>query len=179
MERFLESVGSKVVLSEHTGYRGGLDTQFGQTGQHSFYTEHLGKEVMFHVATLLPFSETDSQQLQRKRHIGNDIVAVVFQEGDTPFSPDIVTSHFLHAYILVRPDPADPGTVHRTTVSCTVPLCRPLPCIRHCSRRRSVLRSLAAEPGRVQAGAAVPRVAAHQAGQCRDCLLSGGEVQQA
>merc|ERR1719445_1254554 len=58
---------------------------------------------MFHVSTLLPFSESDKQQLQRKRHIGNDIVAVVFQEENTPFSPDIITSHFLHAYIVVQP----------------------------------------------------------------------------
>ena len=58
---------------------------------------------MFHVSTLLPFSESDKQQLQRKRHIGNDIVAVVFQEDNTPFSPDIIASHFLHAYIVVQP----------------------------------------------------------------------------
>ena len=67
----------------------------------------MGNEVMYHVATLLPFSETDTQQLQRKRHIGNDIVSLVFQEGSTPFSPDMVTSHFLHAYIVVQPEPGD------------------------------------------------------------------------
>merc|ERR1719410_867263 len=116
MDRFLDMVGRRVTLAEHSGYRGGLDTQFGQTGQHSVYTEHQGKEVMFHVATLLPFSETDTQQLQRKRHIGNDIVSVVFQEGETPFSPDMVTSHFLHAYIVVRPEPGDPDT-YRVTVT--------------------------------------------------------------
>ena len=66
MDKFLDMIGRRVLLSEHSGYRGGLDTQFGQTGQHSVYTEHLGKEVMYHVATLLPYSETDTQQLQRK-----------------------------------------------------------------------------------------------------------------
>merc|ERR1719427_2406120 len=108
MEEMLEAVGRRVALGEHSGYRGGLDTQFGQTGQYSVYTEHVGKEVMYHVATLLPFSETDAQQLQRKRHIGNDIVSLVFQEGSTPFSPDMVTSHFLHAYIVIQPEPGDP-----------------------------------------------------------------------
>ena len=116
LDQLLDTVGRRVVLAQHSGYRGGLDTQFGQTGQHSVYTEHQGKEVMFHVATLLPFSETDTQQLQRKRHIGNDIVSVVFQEGETPFSPDMVTSHFLHAYIVVRPEPGDPDT-YRVTVT--------------------------------------------------------------
>ena len=43
---------------------------------------------MYPVSTLIHFSETDLQQLQRKRHIGNDIVSIVFQEANTPFSPD-------------------------------------------------------------------------------------------
>lgn len=34
---------------------------------------------MFHVSTFLPYTVGDIQQLQRKRHIGNDIVAIVFQ----------------------------------------------------------------------------------------------------
>lgn len=34
---------------------------------------------MFHVSTMLPFTVGDTQQLQRKRHIGNDIVAIIFQ----------------------------------------------------------------------------------------------------
>ncbi len=29
-----------MLLSEHSGYRGGLDTQFGQTGEYTFYTTH-------------------------------------------------------------------------------------------------------------------------------------------
>merc|ERR1711892_1439431 len=107
MEKFLDMIGSRVALSGHSGYRGGLDTEFGQTGQHSVYTKHMDKEIMYHVATLLPYTATDPQQLERKRHIGNDIVSLVFQEGSTPFSPDMVTSHFLHAYIVVQPEPGD------------------------------------------------------------------------
>ncbi|TNN02723.1 hypothetical protein fugu_010210 [Takifugu bimaculatus] len=45
---------------------------------------------MFHVATKLPFTDGDPQQLQRKRHIGNDIVALVYQEGNTPFLSDVI-----------------------------------------------------------------------------------------
>lgn len=41
-------------------------------------------------------------QLQRKRHIGNDIVAVVYQEGQTPFVSDMIKSHFLHCFLVVR-----------------------------------------------------------------------------
>ena len=103
MDEFLDMLGQRINLSQHRGYKGGLDTVHGQTGQHSVYQVFHKREIMFHVSTLLPFSESDQQQLQRKRHIGNDIVAVVFQEENTPFSPEIIASHFLHAYILVQP----------------------------------------------------------------------------
>jgi len=116
MDTFLEMVGCRVSLATHKGYRGGLDTQFGQTGQHSVYTEYMGNEVMFHVATLLPFTESDPQQLERKRHIGNDIVSLVFQDGSTLFSPDMITSHFLHAYIIVQPECGE-NEKYRVTVA--------------------------------------------------------------
>ena len=54
MDQFLDMVGQRVVLAQHSSYRGGLDTQFGQTGQYSVYTKHQGKEGMFHVDMLLP-----------------------------------------------------------------------------------------------------------------------------
>lgn len=58
---------------------------------------------MFHVSTLLPHEKHDPQKLQRKRHIGNDIVCVVFLEADnTRFSPACIKSHFLHTFILVK-----------------------------------------------------------------------------
>ena len=121
LDRFLDMIGCRVSLASHQGYRGGLDTQFGQTGEQSVYTEHCGKEVMYHVATLLPFSETDPQQLQRKRHIGNDIVSIVFQEANTPFSPDMVASHFLHAFIVIQPEPSlshsEGDTLYRVSVT--------------------------------------------------------------
>lgn len=75
-------------------------------GLYSVYTNWRGIEIMFHVSTLLPYEKHDPQKLQRKRHIGNDIVCVVFLEADnTPFSPACIKSHFLHTFILVRPLP--------------------------------------------------------------------------
>ena len=79
MDDFMGMLGQRVSLADHKGYRGGLDTTHGQTGEESLYEVFQNREIMFHVSTLLPFTETDRQQLQRKRHVGNDIVAVVFQ----------------------------------------------------------------------------------------------------
>ncbi|KAM4740576.1 rap1 GTPase-activating protein 1 isoform 6-T6 [Anableps anableps] len=99
---FLEFLGTKIELHDFKGFRGGLDVTHGQTGIESVYTNFHNKEIMFHVSTKLPYTEGDSQQLQRKRHIGNDIVAIVFQEENTPFVPDMIQSNFLHAYVVVQ-----------------------------------------------------------------------------
>ncbi|XP_059186139.1 rap1 GTPase-activating protein 1 isoform X1 [Centropristis striata] len=99
---FLEFLGHKIELHDFKGFRGGLDVTHGQTGIESVYTSFHNKEIMFHVSTKLPYTEGDSQQLQRKRHIGNDIVAIVFQEENTPFVPDMIQSNFLHAYVVVQ-----------------------------------------------------------------------------
>ena len=44
-------------------FRGGLDTVHSQTGEESVYTVYKDHEVMFHVSTLLPFTEGDQQQV--------------------------------------------------------------------------------------------------------------------
>ncbi len=41
--------------------------------------------------------------MQRKRHIGNDIVTIVFQEpGAKPFSPKMIRSNFQRVFLVVR-----------------------------------------------------------------------------
>ncbi|XP_026096943.1 rap1 GTPase-activating protein 1-like isoform X2 [Carassius auratus] len=99
---FLEFLGQKIELHDFKGFRGGLDVTHGQTGSESVYHNFHNKEIMFHVSTKLPYTEGDTQQLQKKRHIGNDIVAIVFQEENTPFVPDMIASNFLHAYVVVQ-----------------------------------------------------------------------------
>uniref|UniRef100_A0A3B5A0V7 Rap-GAP domain-containing protein n=1 Tax=Stegastes partitus TaxID=144197 RepID=A0A3B5A0V7_9TELE len=115
---FLQLLGDTVELQDFKGFRGGLDVSHGQTGSQSIYTVHRQQEIMFHVSTKLPFTEGDTQQLQRKRHIGNDIVAVVFQEEATPFVPDMIASNFLHAFILVQvEEPCSDNTSYKVSVT--------------------------------------------------------------
>jgi len=52
---------------------------------------------MLHVAREIPYTEGDEQQVERKRHIGNDIVVLVFREaGAPPFNPDVIKSLTFH-----------------------------------------------------------------------------------
>ncbi|XP_076867315.1 GTPase-activating Rap/Ran-GAP domain-like protein 3 isoform X3 [Brachyhypopomus gauderio] len=104
-DKFLNLLGDTVCLQGWAGYRGGLDTKNDTTGIHSIYTVYQGHELMFHVSTMLPYSKENKQQVERKRHIGNDIVTIVFQEGDDAspsFKPSMIRSHFTHIFALVR-----------------------------------------------------------------------------
>ncbi|KCV70011.1 hypothetical protein H696_03478 [Fonticula alba] len=60
---------------------------------------------MFHVSTLLPYNPSDPQQIQRKRHIGNDVCLIIFHEGDPAvgFDPTTLRSQFTHIQAVVRP----------------------------------------------------------------------------
>ncbi|XP_011642478.1 uncharacterized protein LOC105430558 [Pogonomyrmex barbatus] len=117
-EEFLQILGDKIRLKGFDKYKGGLDTVHDLTGLYSVYTNWRGIEIMFHVSTLLPYEKHDPQKLQRKRHIGNDIVCVVFLEADnTSFSPACIKSHFLHTFILVRVSPRIKRKITRYEVS--------------------------------------------------------------
>lgn len=74
---------------------------------------------MFHVMTMLPYSPSNRQQLLRKRHIGNDIVTIVFQEpGALPFTPRTIRSQFQHVFIIVRAiNPCTENTHYQVAVS--------------------------------------------------------------
>ncbi|XP_034393962.1 rap1 GTPase-activating protein 1-like isoform X4 [Cyclopterus lumpus] len=115
---FLEFLGGKIELHNFKGFRGGLDVTHGQTGTESVYCNYRNKEVMFHVSTKLPYTDGDTQQLQRKRHIGNDIVAILFQEENTPFVPDMIASNFLHAYVVVQVvNPCSDNVLYKVSVT--------------------------------------------------------------
>ena len=43
---------------------------------------------------MLPNQEHDEQRVERKRHLGNDIILIIFKEGDLPFNPKSIASQF-------------------------------------------------------------------------------------
>jgi len=121
---FLNLIGETVVLAKHKGFRGGLECQGNNsTGEFSVYSKLLlhgdgtvaheeradetqTLEIMWHVAHYLPDSQkedNDKQQLQKKRHLGNDVVIVIFSESQEPFDPNTFASQFNHVWIVVSP----------------------------------------------------------------------------
>ena len=105
-EEFLSLIGNRVRLKGYKGFRGGLDVTTDTTGLYARSTHFRGNEIIYHVMHELPFSPNNRQQLLRKRHIGNDIVTIVFQSKrfrGKPFSPQTIRSHFQHVFLVVRP----------------------------------------------------------------------------
>ncbi|XP_056393629.1 signal-induced proliferation-associated 1-like protein 3 isoform X4 [Hyla sarda] len=118
-EEFLSLLGEKVCLRGFSKYAAQLDTKTDSTGTHSLYTNYQHYELMFHVSTMLPYTPNNRQQLLRKRHIGNDIVTIIFQEpGALPFTPQNIRSHFQHVFIIVRAhEPCTENVCYRVAVT--------------------------------------------------------------
>ncbi len=93
-EEFLEFLGTKVPLSGWTKFRGGLDHRGTDlTGTHSYFTNFEGNEIMYHVVTMMPWTENDPS---RKRHIGNDVIVIVFKDSNNNdrFAPHVIKSQY-------------------------------------------------------------------------------------
>ncbi|XP_056642403.1 signal-induced proliferation-associated 1-like protein 1 isoform X4 [Diorhabda sublineata] len=116
---FLETIGQTVRLNGFDKYKAGLDNKTDSTGLYSVYAQYQDCEIMFHVSTMLPFTPNNRQQLLRKRHIGNDIVTIVFQEpGALPFTPKGIRSQFQHVFIVVHAiNPCTENTHYKVAVS--------------------------------------------------------------
>lgn len=115
---FLQMIGHQVKLRDHKGYRASMDVRNGLTGEFAVYESFKGIEIMYHVTTLFPYAIGDAQHVNRKCHIGNDIVAIVFQEENTPFTPTMIKSNFLHVFIVVQPiDPLTPNTRYKVAIT--------------------------------------------------------------
>ncbi|XP_011329684.1 GTPase-activating Rap/Ran-GAP domain-like protein 3 isoform X2 [Ooceraea biroi] len=131
-ERFLEILGERIRLKGWDKYRGGLDVKGDMTGKESYYTVYAGHEVMYHVSTMLPYSKDNPQQLERKRHIGNDIVNIIYTDDPSAvdtFNPNCIRSQFTHVFAVVTTEAS--GNGWRVAIYCdeNVPLYGPsLPC---------------------------------------------------
>ncbi|CAG8474465.1 13101_t:CDS:2 [Cetraspora pellucida] len=121
-ENFLQILGEKVKLLGFDGFAGGLDTVTEGTGEYSIYDTGTWKDftIMYHVSTLLPYEKSNKHQITRKRHIGNDVVCIIFQDVRRPFSPLAIRSQFLHVYVVVSPVQINIGTsrAYRVDIVC-------------------------------------------------------------
>lgn len=60
-------------------------------------------ELGFHVITLMVTNETDDQQLEKKKYVGNDSVHIVWNDNDFPYKPGTITGAFNFVHIIITP----------------------------------------------------------------------------
>ena len=64
-DEFLNMIGQRVKLLGFKKFLGGLDGDRNFTGEDSVFVEYKDLEVMFHVSTLMPYTENDPQQVKK------------------------------------------------------------------------------------------------------------------
>ena len=104
-EEFLTVLGNRIELKGWKGYTGGLDVEGHSTGTYSIFRNYYSMDskydIMYHVSTLLPFYEDDLQHVERKRHLGNDVVNIIFNDSSSPFDPASVITNFIRMLLIL------------------------------------------------------------------------------
>ena len=101
---FLNNLGTLTKLKGATFNTQGLDREMDIDGQYTFCWRDRLTEIIFHVTTQMPTNlEHDPQLANKKRHIGNDFVNIIFNDSGLPFKFDTFPSQFNFVNIVITP----------------------------------------------------------------------------
>jgi hypothetical protein len=100
--RFLEGIGRLINLRGQVDvYAGGLDPD--DDGEYAYaWWDDIG-QILFHTATMMPTTESDPQCINKKRHIGNDYVRIVWNDSGIPYKFDTLQTQFQFVNIVIEP----------------------------------------------------------------------------
>jgi len=102
---FLNGLGTLTKLKGATFNTQGLDRQYDTDGEYTFCWRDRVTELVFHVTTQMPTNlDHDPQCTQKKRHIGNDFVNIIFNDSGFPFKFDTFPSDFNYVNIVITPE---------------------------------------------------------------------------
>jgi len=91
-------------------YLGGLDRS-GTDGQCAYFYQDEIMQVIFHVATLMPTNPEDPHCSNKKLHIGNDFVTVIYNDSSQPYPFGTIKGHFNFVEVVVDPLPGNMNRV--------------------------------------------------------------------
>jgi len=100
--RFLAGLGRLINLRGQVDvYAGGLDPDEGD-GEYAYaWWDDIG-QILFHTATLMP-SSVDPQCTNKKRHIGNDFVRIIWNDSGMAYRFDTLATQFQFVNIVIEP----------------------------------------------------------------------------
>lgn len=99
--RFLEGLGRLINLRGQLDvYAGGLDPD--EDGEYAYaWWDDIG-QILFHTATLMP-SLDQEHATNKKRHIGNDYVRVIWNDSGVPYKFGTLSTQFQFVNIVIEP----------------------------------------------------------------------------
>ncbi|KAF8890619.1 hypothetical protein BD779DRAFT_1784919 [Infundibulicybe gibba] len=100
--RFLEGIGRLINLrGQYDVYAGGLDP--GEDGEYAYAWWDDIRQVLYHTATMMPTTPDDPHFNNKKRHIGNDYVRIVWNDSGKPYRFDTLSTQFQFVNIVIEP----------------------------------------------------------------------------
>lgn len=114
-DNLLSGLGTKVCLKNAIFNTQGLDRESDQDGTHTYAWRDRVTEIVFHIPTMMPTDlGNDSQCTNKKRHIGNEFVKIIYNDSGLLFNFDTFESEFNYVNIIIAPEalgsPGDVGT---------------------------------------------------------------------
>lgn len=102
---FLTEMGTLTKLEGAKFNTHGLDREFNMDGNFTYCWRDRVSEMVFHVTTMMPTNlERDPLGTQKKKHIGNDFVNIVFNNSGLPFDTNTFPSDFNYVNIIISPE---------------------------------------------------------------------------
>ncbi|KAL2212178.1 tuberin [Sarocladium strictum] len=101
---FLQGLGTLTRLKGAKFNTQGLDQHHDFDGEYTYCWRDRVTEIVFHVTTQMPSNiDRDPQLAQKKKHIGNDFVNIIFNDSGLPFDFDTFPSQFNYVNIVITP----------------------------------------------------------------------------
>ena len=103
--KFLSGLGTKVALKDAAFNTQGLDKVGDMDGTHTYAWRDRIVEIVYHIPTMMPTNlEDDPLCSNKKKHIGNNYVNIVWNASGLPFKFDTFPSQFNYVNIVITPE---------------------------------------------------------------------------
>ncbi|XP_045142049.1 tuberin isoform X3 [Echinops telfairi] len=102
---FLTGLGKLIELKDcqpDKVYLGGLDVG-GEDGQFTYCWHDDIMQAVFHIATLMPTKDGDRHRCDKKRHLGNDFVSIVYNDSGEDFKLGTIKGQFNFVHVMITP----------------------------------------------------------------------------
>ena len=100
--RFLESLGQLIRVRDQRDVDTG-DIIPETDGEYAYVWWGDILQVVYHTATLMPNIPTDPSFMNKKRHVGNDKVRIVWNDSGLPYALDTIPSAFNFVNFVIEP----------------------------------------------------------------------------